>query len=110
MPPPPSDPKSSLPGIPEHRAYGAGVVAMVVWAYRHRERTHASPLVVAFGPVAWAEVLALWTAPLSLSRRKACLAPFDRDSASSLGLHLGMGVLLGIVPVFHLLVLVLGDR
>eukprot|EP00536_Pseudo-nitzschia_multiseries_P004586 jgi/Psemu1/285196/fgenesh1_pg.77_\ len=39
--------------------------------------------------------------------QKACLAPFDKDSTASLVLHLGAGVILGILPATYLVYLVL---
>jgi hypothetical protein len=67
-------------------------------------------LVVSLGPVALALFLALQSVPKHFSTKRTCLAPFDKDSASSLGLHLGLGVLLGVLPATHLLVLFLEDN
>ena len=113
LPPPPSDRKSSL-GVPDQPDYELGVCALVVWAVRAHNNTrddHRSPGWIAFvatvGPALWAVALALVNAPKAISRKKACLAPFDRDSPASLGLHLGLGILLGVLPATHLLFLVL---
>jgi len=108
----PSDPKSSL-GLPEHPDYEVGICALVLgalWAHRRGAPPSWVALGVSVGPVAWAVVLALQNTPSFISRKKACLAPFDKDSVASLGLHLGLGVLLGVLPAAHLLVLVLQDK
>jgi sterol desaturase/sphingolipid hydroxylase (fatty acid hydroxylase superfamily) len=111
--PPPRDPKSSL-GFPEHPDYELGLCILVLWALCANHSGGASPLsvalVVSLGPVALALFLALQSVPKHFSTKRTCLAPFDKDSASSLGLHLGLGVLLGVLPATHLLVLFLEDN
>ena len=64
-------------------------------------------VVISIGPSVWATVLALLSAPKSISWKKACLAPFDKDSLASLVLHVGLGVVLAVLPATHLLFLVL---
>ena len=112
LPPPPVDPKSSL-GFPEHSEYQLGTYALVfgsLYAY-HKGIIITSPSVVAvvvsFGPAIWALILSVRTAPKSMSWRKVCLAPFDKDSTASLVLHLGLGLVLAVFPITHLLNLVL---
>jgi len=112
LPPPPVDPKASL-GFSEHSQYQLGTYALVVgslYAY-HKGIIITSPSVVAvvvpFGPAIWAFILSVRTAPKSMSWRKFCLAPFDKDSTGSLVLHLGLGLVLAVFPISHLLSLVL---
>ena len=111
--PPPRDPKSSL-GLPEHPDYESGLCILILWVLCANHSGGASPLLVAMvvslGPVALALFLALQSAPKFISTKRACLAPFDKDSVYSLGLHLGLGVLLGVLPATHLLVLFLQDN
>ena len=109
LPPPPSDPKSSL-GFPEHPDYEVGLLGIVLWAiWAYKKGTHPWWVAVAItvGPAVWAVFLALLSAPKSMARKKACLAPFEKDSVASLTLHLGMGFLLGVLPATHLLILFL---
>ena len=105
---PPADPKSSL-GFPEHPIYNIGVIGMVVWAFganRMGSPAWWTAVVISIGPSVWATVLALMSAPKSFSWKKACLAPFDKDCVASLVLHSGLGFILGVLPVTHLLFLV----
>jgi hypothetical protein len=62
---------------------------------------------IPFGPIIWAFILSIWTAPTKSSWRKICLAPFDKDSTSSLLLHFGLGFILGVLPISYLLYLVI---
>jgi len=125
LPPPPADPKTSLGFPPEHFDYELGTYGLVfvsLWAFYRRERTvivgvgpGSSPCVpavavalfVTVGPAVWALVLSARTAPKTMSWRKICLAPFDKDATASLMLHLGLGFSLGVLPVTYLMFLIL---
>ena len=110
-PPPPSDPKSTLGFIPEHPKYAIGITFMALWAFRAHKTVPPLwvAIVVSMGPAVWAVILAIASAPKSISWNKAFLAPFDKDSIASLVLHLGMGFVLGVIPATHLLFLFLQD-
>ncbi|OEU11370.1 hypothetical protein FRACYDRAFT_263549 [Fragilariopsis cylindrus CCMP1102] len=102
-PAPPADPKSTLIGwyYPEHIEYqldpNSGKITM-----------RSSMMVIysiPFGPLLWAFILGIWTAPTRISWRKMFLAPFDKDSTFSLVLHFGLGFILGVLPISYLLYL-----
>ena len=123
-PPPPADPKSTLIGwyYPEHIEYQLGTYtiifgSMLIYYYAHNSNsnsnsgkiTMSSSMMVIysipFGPIIWAFILGIWTAPTKISWRKICLAPFDKDSTLSLLLHFGLGFILGVLPISYLLYL-----
>ena len=112
-PPPPADTKSSLVGwVPEYPEYQLGIYALIfgsIYAFQKGIITDPALVVfiIPFGPAIWAFLLGAFSAPKSMSRRKICLAPFDKDSTASLTLHLGLGIILGILPVTYLLHLIL---
>jgi len=125
LPPlPPADPKSTLIGwyYPEHIEYQLGTYtiifgSMLIYYYAHNSNsnsnsgkiTMSSSMMVIysipFGPIIWAFILGIWTAPTKISWRKICLAPFDKDSTLSLLLHFGLGFILGVLPISYLLYL-----
>ena len=111
LPPPPADPKSTLRLLPEHPEYVIGIALMVLWALKSYQTVPPLwvAMVISVGPTLWAVILALATAPKSLSLKKSFLAPFDKDSFGSLALHLGVGFVMGVLPATHLLYVFLQD-
>lgn len=110
----PLDPKATLAGwMPENPLYQFGYLSLYAWVFvdavfgPHKIPPTVAAVLLSFGPALWALVLSLVYRPLKNSWRKLLLAPFDKDSVSSLALHLGLGVALGVLPSTILFYLVL---
>lgn len=110
----PIDPKASLGFPPEHPEYELGIYTLILGsllAYEKRilKQPWVVGIAVSFGPTIWAFLLSVRAAPKSMSWRKICLAPFDKDSSGSLIFHFGLGTLLAVFPATYLVKLVLEE-
>ena len=115
----PLDPKATLWGwMPEHPLYQCCYLltyaVVIADAMQGRQSRIIPPIlasvVLSFCPVIWALCLSVVrnrASSSSSSWRKLILSPFDKDSPGSLTLHLGLGVVLGVLPATVLFYLVL---
>lgn len=103
----PKDTKATLWGFPEHPLYqilAVGLPIALLVCNSHVVPRYLSPnmlaLVITVLPIVSAALLYRGSKPF---------APFEKDSIPSLVLHVGSGILWGVVPVYFLLSLVLSN-